>query len=84
MAIIPTQKQNDNIDFEPVKFGKYKDRRLTPEQISIENPKYIVWAYQEYGNNFCSKALYMDSLDEVYDPDIEIEKIPNDINEINL
>ena len=73
MAIIPKVEQNDNIDFEPVNFGKYKERGLTPEQIALEDGQYIVWAFKEYGNKFCSKALYVDCLKEI-----------QDIDEINL
>lgn len=51
-----------DLDFTPLKFGKYKG--VTPESISEEDPEYIVWMWEE-GLRHCSEALYRDCKQEV-------------------
>lgn len=53
----------ENVDFCPSTFGKYKGQ--TPEWISLNDPRYLVWVYESGRKDFCSKALYVDTRNEL-------------------
>lgn len=54
MAKIPSN-QND-IDTIPLSFGKHKGR--TPNQICGNDPRYIIWIFENIKPAPCSKDLY--------------------------
>lgn len=45
------------LDTQPVDFGKHNG--LTPEQICVDNPSYVVWMYDTIKPKRCSKKLYL-------------------------
>ena len=50
-----------DLDFTPLTFGKHQGR--TPEQVSIKDPGWIVWAKKNITNRqICSDALYRECL----------------------
>ena len=57
--------QSQDIDNDPMRFGKYKGE--TPMQIVEHDPQYIVWLYENITPKVCTKDLYqcaeMDSED---------------------
>ena len=55
------KQDEEELDFLPLAFGKH--RGLTPEQVSIKDPGWIVWAKTNVTNRqICSDALYRDCL----------------------
>lgn len=64
MVSLPKNRFDDDIDFKPVKVGKYKNKK-TPEEISLIDPGYVVRLYERYHRNFCSTALYRDCKQDI-------------------
>lgn len=68
---VPVKK----IDTTKVLVGKYKG--LTPEQIAKDDPKYIVWAYENIPG-FCTELLYLacaQQVDEAEDDDEDLGEL---------
>lgn len=59
-----TQQEID-LDHTPLTFGKHKG--LTPDQVSEDDPGWLVWAYENVKNrDVCSKTLYDTCRREAY------------------
>lgn len=54
----PSAPSQEELDHSRIGFGKYRDK--TPEQISENDPEYLVWAWQNVLNRplFMSDVLY--------------------------
>lgn len=59
------------LDKTPLPFGKY--RGMTPDEISEEDPSYIVWMYETIKPKRCSRFLYSVCKDENMGDDTETE-----------
>jgi len=54
-----TEPTEEWLDHSPLTFGKYKGK--TPNQVSVTDPGWLVWAFENVSNrSVCSKLLYND------------------------
>ena len=66
-------------DNTPLTFGKYKGH--TPESVSVSDPGYIVWLYENVNPKQCSKALYHDASDAVNEDCETLEMLRGDFDD---
>lgn len=62
------------IDDVPLTFGKYKGK--SPQEVSEDDPSYVVWMYENVKPTPCSKELYVACQeDDTYDEELESDLI---------
>lgn len=61
-----------DLDNEPIRFGKYRGK--TPNQIAKEDPRYLVWMWNNINNPPVTKSLVLDCEDQTLCRDDEDEQ----------